>query len=120
MDENATKALHGWVAEFNEEALLADGFEDAFVGMAERCGQPSLAVYDADKCLDVLMQRDGMSYDEAVEFFNFNTLGAWVGEMTPLFLWGRDVDPPCDHAHWDFAKHGRHCSCGALMVDPGD
>jgi len=37
-----------------------------------------------------------------------------------------DVDPnddprlPCTHKHWDPAKHGRHCDCGALMYDPGD
>ena len=27
---------------------------------------------------------------------------------------------PCTHKHWDPVKHGRHCDCGALMVDPGD
>jgi hypothetical protein len=30
---------------------------------------------------------DGMDYDEAMEFLEFNTLGAWAGEGTPLFLW---------------------------------
>jgi hypothetical protein len=86
MDENTVTALREWAAEFNAEALLADGYEDAFIGMAERCSQPSLAVYDTDKCIEILMQRDGMTYAEAVEFFDFNTLGAWAGEMTPLFL----------------------------------
>jgi len=86
MDENTLKALRDWAAQFNAEALLADGYEDAFIGMAERCGQPSLAVYDVDKCIEILMQRDGMAYEEAVEFFDFNTLGAWAGEATPLFL----------------------------------
>jgi hypothetical protein len=33
------------------------------------------------------MERDGMTYEGAAEFFQFNTLGAWVGEHTPLFLW---------------------------------
>lgn len=26
----------------------------------------------------------------------------------------------CDHAHYDFRKHGRICTCGTLMVNPGD
>jgi hypothetical protein len=76
-----------WVSEFDEEMLLADGFEDAVLGVAERCGQPTLVVYDAARCIEILMTRDGMDYDEAEECFQFNTLGAWVGEMTPLFLW---------------------------------
>jgi hypothetical protein len=75
-----------WIAEQNEEALLADGFEEAILGVAERCGQPTLVVYDADKCIEIL-ERNGMDHDEAVEFFSFNTLGSWMGEHTPLYLW---------------------------------
>ena len=41
-----------WLASHNPEALLADGFEEAFMGMAESCGQPPLAVYDAWKCIE--------------------------------------------------------------------
>jgi hypothetical protein len=26
----------------------------------------------------------------------------------------------CDHKHWDLKKHGRRCTCGAWMFDPGD
>lgn len=74
------------LAEIDEGILTADGFDDALLGYAERCGQPVLAVYDRDKCIEILMKRDGASYEEAVEFFEFNVVGAWVGERTPLFL----------------------------------
>ena len=80
-------SVRDWIAEHNPEALLADGFDDAIVGVAERCGQPDLVVYDAERCISILEERDGMDADEAVEFFSFNTLGSWVGDMTPLFLW---------------------------------
>ena len=70
----------------NEEALLADGFEDAFVGLARRCGQPTLAAYSVPKALRVLMDRDGMSEEDAVEFFEFNVVGAWAGPHTPIWL----------------------------------
>lgn len=76
-----------WIAEMNPEALFADGFEDAILGVGQRCGSPLLVVYDADKCIDILVKRDGMTVDEANEFFSFNTLGAYVGENTPLFVW---------------------------------
>jgi hypothetical protein len=70
----------------NPEALLADGFDAAFVGMARRCGQPTLAVYDYRLGIKVLMEREGMSHDEAEEWMEFNVVGAWVGENTPMWL----------------------------------
>ena len=68
------------------ELLLAGGFEDAFVGTGERCGQPTIAVYDRKKCIDVLEKRDGPTREEAIEFFEFNVVGSWVGEQTPIFV----------------------------------
>jgi hypothetical protein len=74
------------LTEENTDALLADGFDDALVGIARRCGQPSLAVYAIEKCAAVLQQRDGMSYPDAIEYLEFNTVGAWVGDGTPIWL----------------------------------
>lgn len=70
----------------NPEALLADGFESALIGLARRCGQPTLATYDYDLGVRVLIQRDGMTYEEAVEWMEFNVVGAWVGPNTPIWL----------------------------------
>jgi len=70
--------------EENPEALLANGFEAAFVGICRRFGQPPLALYDRRKCLAILMA-DGTSEDDAEEYFEFNTIGAWMGENTPCF-----------------------------------
>jgi len=64
--------------------LLADGLDAAFIGTGERWGQPNVAVYDKDKCINILAEN--MSYEEAVEYFNFNIAGAWVGEQTPIFV----------------------------------
>jgi hypothetical protein len=66
------------------EAMLADGFEEALIGSVRRFGQGPIALYDYDKCIQILM-RDGTSYEEAVEHFEFNVIGAWVGEGTPAF-----------------------------------
>lgn len=73
------------VAEANEEMLFADGFDGALIGFVERCATPPVALYDRAKCIEILMLRDTMSYEEAVEFFEFNTLGSWMGENTPAF-----------------------------------
>ena len=84
--------LKEWLDENAEGALLADGFEAAILGVAERCSQPPLVVYSVDKCIEILMQRDGMGEEEAQEFFSFNVLGAWVGPRTPLFLWHMELN----------------------------
>ena len=66
--------------------LKADGFDDAILGLGRRCGQPDLLVYDVDKCITILM-KDGMTDEEAIEYFEFNVVGAWMGEGTPIFLY---------------------------------
>jgi len=40
---------------------------------------------DRDKCIDILIKRDRMSYEEADDFFEFNAVGSWMGEGTPCF-----------------------------------
>ena len=72
------------IKEFNEDAMFAEGFEKALVGMCFRFGQPVTALYDIDMCLQILSK--DMSIEEADEFFSFNVLGAWVGESTPTFF----------------------------------
>jgi hypothetical protein len=66
--------------------LHEEGFDDALMGFAERCGEPPLAVYDAAKVIEGYVKM-GMSQDEAEEFFSFNTAGAWHGPNTPLFFY---------------------------------
>lgn len=72
--------------ELNPEALFADGFDDALIGIGERCGQPYLAVYDYDKCIDVIMRDEGLSEEDAIEHMSFNVAGAWMGENTPIWM----------------------------------
>ena len=76
-----------------EDFLLADGFDDAFIGVTEP--QPNrlvCAVYDSEKCINILMKRDGMSYEEAVDFFEFNITGSYMGDRTPVFLYLNSTD----------------------------
>ena len=53
------EAMSSWIEQYNPKALMADGFNDAIVGVAERCGQPALIVYDARRCIEILARRDG-------------------------------------------------------------
>ena len=71
------------IADINSEALFADGFDDAIIGY-DALG--FRVVYDYDKCSDILIKRDGMTKHEAHEFMEFNVVGAFVGDFTPLFV----------------------------------
>ena len=80
------------VESYDSEMLTADGFDDAIIGVSERFGWSPIVAYDKDKCIQVLMDRDGMDYEDAIEFFNFNVIGAWVGKGTPEFITVKDSD----------------------------
>lgn len=67
-------------------SLTIDGFEEAFVGWAQRVGKPPVAIYDYEQMVDCLMSRDGMTREDAQEFIEFNVEGAWLGEGTPMLL----------------------------------
>ena len=56
---------------YPEESFhVMDGLDSAIIGMDEASGR---VIYSVKKIIDVFMHRDGMLYDEAVEFFEFNT-----------------------------------------------
>ena len=66
--------------------LKAKGLDEAIIGVGSRCGQKDVLVYDVEKVIEILMTRDGMTYEEAEEFFNFNIGGGWHGEETPMWV----------------------------------
>jgi hypothetical protein len=65
--------------------LLADGFEKAFMGYVEQFNT-TLACYDYDKCIEIMVKRDGMAEDEALEYMSYNVTGSWMGKYTPVFF----------------------------------
>lgn len=74
--------------EANPAALLADGLDDALIGFTINTHHAHVAVYSAERCVKVLVERDGMSREEADEFLEFNTYCAYVGPNGPLFVEG--------------------------------
>ena len=80
------------ISEINPEALLVDGFDEAIIGMAERINLGPVVAYDIDKIIEILAKDMDSELDEdtktsmAYEYFEFNILGAWVGDNTPIFI----------------------------------
>ena len=70
----------------DDELLLADGLEQAFVGLVVRFNVlDPIACYDYDKVIAGYME-DGMTEEDAIDYFEYNVIGAWVGERTPCFI----------------------------------
>ena len=63
-----------------------DGLDDAIIGTSQRINEPVLAVYSWEKIINILVERDDMDFEDAVEFVEFNILGSWVGESTPIVV----------------------------------
>lgn len=61
---------------------IADGFDEAVIGLDEKQNR---LIYSVKKCVEILMERDGMTYEVAREFLDFNTIDAYVGELTPIW-----------------------------------
>lgn len=90
------------IAEINEEALIIDGFDSAIIGMAERINLGPVVAYDEEKIIDILISQmeiedtEGMTEEEiqsekeimAIEYYEYNIKGAWMGENTPIFIRG--------------------------------
>ena len=70
----------------DERMVKADGLEDAIIGTCSRINMPDVLVYSYNKAVKIFMERDGMTHEEAVEWMDFNVVGAWVGETTPIFV----------------------------------
>ena len=71
------------IAQHNPEAMLADGHDHAIMGYTI----DGRVIYSIDQIIGGLMNRDGMTEEEADEFFSFNIEFAYVGDYTPLYMY---------------------------------
>lgn len=71
---------------FGDGLLFADGFDSAIIGV---CGgfDSGRVAYSVSKMVEILFYDAGVPYEEAMEYLEFNTLGAYVGERTPIYIY---------------------------------
>jgi hypothetical protein len=73
--------------EVEPSLLLADGFDDCIIGLGRRDGE-WVAIYSSEMVVQSLA-RD-MPEEAALDYFEFNIEGAYMGPKTPIFVWGND------------------------------
>ena len=65
----------------DESFLIADGFDEAIIGVDESSMR---LIYSVTKCLEIL-QAQGMDETDALEYFSYNVSGAYMGDKTPIW-----------------------------------
>ena len=60
---------------------ITDRFKAAIIGQSD---SDDRIVYSVKKIIDILSE--DMTREEAVEFYEYNILGAYMGEMTPIYV----------------------------------
>ena len=65
----------------DEQFLIADGLDDAVIGLDESTMR---LIYSTSKSIQILME-NGLNPEDAIEFFEYNIKGAYMGEKTPIW-----------------------------------
>ena len=72
--------------DYAPDAIILTDLDEAIIGIVESFGGGSRILYDKNKILDLLMERYGMTHSESEEYYDFNIIGGYFGEMNPVFL----------------------------------
>lgn len=67
---------------YEYDFLIADGFNDAIIGVDETSMR---LIYSVRKCLEIL--HEYLDEEDAIEYFEYNVSGAYVGEQTPIWCY---------------------------------
>lgn len=89
------------IEEIAPNAIILIGLEEAIIGIAEEFGNGNRIVYSKEKIINILCNRDLMTQDEALEFYEFNILGLYAGEQNPIFL-DYQITPIKKDGVWEF------------------
>jgi hypothetical protein len=74
---------------YGEDLMFADGFDDAILGVATGFDSARV-VYCYASMVEVMMKDSDMSYEDALDWIEYNTLGSYVGKNTPIYVMGID------------------------------
>jgi hypothetical protein len=66
-----------------------DGFDEAIIGMTAKDDR---IVYDGNRMLQMLSEQNDWPAEEALEFMEYNIIGLYAGEYTPVIVWSGDPE----------------------------
>ena len=72
--------------QYDQEFIQVTGYEDCVIGVCSRAASELFLLYDREKLLQKTCEMENWTYEEALEWHEFNTFGAWYGDATPGFI----------------------------------
>jgi len=71
-----------------DELLFLDPeyFDEAIIGVAQGANGLFTVAYSEPKIIALLIKHEKMDPDGALEWYQFNILGSYLGEQTPIFI----------------------------------
>jgi hypothetical protein len=76
---------HNLVDMHGPDLLFADGYDSSIIGVTLGMDPPRV-VYDIEKMVETCMKDSDISQESAWEWLEYNTLCAYVGENTPIYI----------------------------------
>jgi len=78
------------IADAYPENLCYPEFDNDIVGIVDEVGQKPLVLYNKEKVIETIMkgfdgEEDDDPYTDAIEHFEFNVIGGYIGDTTPAF-----------------------------------
>jgi hypothetical protein len=61
----------------------SDGYDEAVMGIST----DGRLVYSVEKMIKIIIRDSDMDKSEAIEWLDYNTFNAYVGEMTPIWVY---------------------------------
>ena len=83
-EKYSQEGIMEYIESLYPDSLLANGFDSCIIGITQGTDSGRV-VYDVEKMIEVCME-DGMTYEDAYEYLEYNTLCAYVGEYTPVYI----------------------------------
>ena len=84
-NETKTDSLLEYIEHYFPDSLLANGYDSAIIGVASG-NDTGRVVYSIPKMIEICMKELSVDYEEALEWLEYNTFNAFVGEFTPIYL----------------------------------
>lgn len=76
------ESIHDYAERTGISLVIATGFDDCIIGTTETW--PVQVVYSRQRIIEKL-ERQGMDYEESVEYYDFNILGSYI-ENGPVYV----------------------------------
>ena len=94
----------------NNEMITLEGFENAFIGFTEKNLKTFIAIYDRNKCIEIVMKNKQLDQEKAIEWFEKYVDEELMGDDTPLILFPMGYEKYLDLAKYlkEIRGHPEH------------